>query len=265
MKYQQIQPPDYLSAYVRYFWILENDSSVDVRIMNPFADGCPGIIFQHSSEGQFYDETGNDVPDVFLYGQTIQPVTFQVNGNFKTIGVCFYPYALKAIFGMHASELTDSCVDLTLITKPIKELLLNAISPKNQFDIFSGFIKTQIVKREPQDDTVTTYALTEIVKAKGNVNLKKLQDYLKISERAFQRRFEQHVGISPKLFSRVCQFQASLNQLKNSNFTNLSDIAYDNGYADQSHFIRSFKSFAGFSPMQFQKRNHGLTDNFSVY
>jgi AraC-like DNA-binding protein len=265
MKYHQILPPDYLNQYVRYFWILENDNGFDGRIMSPFADGCPGIIFQHSSEGQFQDETENLVPEVFLYGQTIQPVTLRVHGSFKSIGVCFYPYALKAIFGLHASELTDTCIDLTLITKSIKELLLNSISPKNQFEIFSGFIKSQIVKREPQPDQATTYALNEIVKSKGNINLKNLQDYLKISERGFQRKFEQHVGISPKLFSRVCQFQASLHQLKNSNFTNLSDIAYDNGYADQSHFIRSFKSFAGFSPMQFQKRNHRLTDNFSVY
>jgi AraC-like DNA-binding protein len=91
-----------------------------------------------------------------------------------------------------------------------------------------------------------------------------LQRNLNLSERGFQRRFNQHVGISPKLFSRVCKFQAALGQLKNNNYANLSDVAFDNGYADQSHFIRSFKEFAGFSPYQFQKRDRKIAENFSV-
>jgi AraC-like DNA-binding protein len=31
-------------------------------------------------------------------------------------------------------------------------------------------------------------------------------------------------------------------------FNTLTDVAFDNGFADQSHFIRSFKEFADITP-----------------
>jgi AraC-like DNA-binding protein len=71
------------------------------------------------------------------------------------------------------------------------------------------------------------------------------------------------VGISPKLFSRICRFQATLQQLRTNGFDKLSDIAFEHNYADQSHFIRSFKEFAGVSPFQYQKQFEEIAENLS--
>jgi AraC-like DNA-binding protein len=266
MKYKQLPPPAHLKKYIRYYWVLETeDDARTSNTMAPLADGCPGIIFQHSAEGSFCDPSDKTVPEIFLYGQTITPSDLRINGKFKTLGICFYPFALKSIFGFHASELTDSCVDLTLLMSRLKEPLLNACTFIDQIEIFSTSIHQQINSKNYPVDRAVEYALAEIVKSKGTVALKNLQSELKLSERGFQRRFDQQVGISPKLFSRVCQFQASLDQLKNNRYVNLSDVAFDNGYADQSHFIRSFKEFAGFSPYQFQKHERKLAENFSIF
>jgi AraC-like DNA-binding protein len=95
----------------------------------------------------------------------------------------------------------------------------------------------------------------------GNISLKNIQKDLQLSERSFERRFKQCVGVSPKLFSRICRFQASLAQLRKNGYNKLSDIAYENEYADQSHFIRAFKEFAGFSPVQYQKKSKEVVEN----
>lgn len=265
MKYEQIQPPDHLKQWVRYFWVLENDSGNDSnQTFSPLADGCPGIIFQHSSKGRFYDPLKKHLPEIFLYGQTIQCADLYLNGQFKTIGICFYPSALRSLFQFNARELTNSCLDLSLLMHRIKEPLLNSLSVADQVEIFSSHLRALIRKKDTKVDRLTEYALTRITESNGNISLKNLQKELQLSERGLQRKFDQSVGISPKLFSRVCRFQASLVQLKNSNFNNLSDIAYDNGYSDQSHFIRTFKEFAGFSPLQFQKSKRKLAANFSI-
>ena len=263
MQYKQIAPPDHLKQWVRFFWLLETADEVS-HILNPLADGCPGILLQHASDGQFRDPIKESVPEILLYGQTIRCSPLHLIGQLKTVGVCFYPSALKSLFRINASELTGSCVDFTLLVDQLKEPLANSNSLNEKIDILSTRLWNIIKRRQPSSDTTTDWAIRRIIESKGKLQLRSLQRELQVSERGLQRKFEQHVGISPKMFSRVCQFQASLTQLRKSDFENISDIAFDNGYADQSHFIRTFKEFSGLSPLQFQKSKRTLTPNFAV-
>jgi AraC-like DNA-binding protein len=263
MHYKQIIPPDHLKQWVRFFWAFETDGEVS-HVLNPLADGCPGIIFQDASDGQFHDTAKHLMPEIFLYGQTISCSPLSLNGKFKTVGICFYPSVLKSLFRINASELTDSCVDVTLVIDQLREPLANSLSVSEKIETFSCRIWDIVKKMKPAADSATDFAIRRIVETNGNIQLRSLQKEMKLSERGLQRKFDQYVGISPKLFSRVCRFQASLTQFRKSNFHNLSDIAFDNGYADQSHFIRTFKEFAGFSPLQFKKSKRTLTPNFTV-
>ena len=63
--------------------------------------------------------------------------------------------------------------------------------------------------------------------------------------------FESNVGISPRLYKRICQFNAAFQQLNQMKFSKLSDIAYEKGYADQSHFVRTFKEFTNITPKEY--------------
>jgi AraC-like DNA-binding protein len=265
MQYRQIPPPAYLESYVRFFWTLESDG-MDVlpKTLGPLADGCPGLLFQRREKGIFYDLDNKELPELFIYGQTIKRTEILLVGNFKTIGICFFPNALKSILGINANELTDDCLDLNLLCTRLPEQLANTPLMVDQIEILSSYFFAQINKTGAEVDKITHYAFTRIMEAKGCLSLKELQTDLKLSERSFERKFNQYVGISPKLFSKVCRFQASLEQLKRNDYSKLSDIAFDNGYADQSHFIRNFKEFAGFSPYQFQKQSYELASNFPV-
>ena len=72
-----------------------------------------------------------------------------------------------------------------------------------------------------------------------------------VTERTFQRMFEKNIGISLNLYRRVCQFNSAFQQLNNRHFSRLSDLAFLNGYADQSHFVRSFKEFTHLLPTEY--------------
>ncbi len=203
---------------------------------------------------------------LFLYGQTIKPVKFSTSGPLKAIGICFQPHALKAVFGFDADELTSSCLDFGLTSGKkqgiLSEQLSEARSTDKQLKLLSEHFMNLIQNNTRATDDATNYAVARIVQARGDISLKDLQQHLQVSERNLQRRFRQTVGISPKLFSRICRFQEALNQMRKSNYNKLSDLAYDNEYADQSHFIRVFKEFTGFSPLDFKKQSHEVVDNF---
>ena len=266
MKFQQIQPPECLKHYIRYYWVLESNAMEMLpRTFAAIADGNPGIIFHQSDSGKFYQEN-KELPDIFLYGQTTKYTELISPGNFRNIGVYFYPQAIKSIFGFNAAEFTNSCIDVNLIpsihSKCLSEQLLNTPDLNDQIQVLSAYLFAQVKTNNCLQDQLTSYAIKRIFEAKGDVNLKLLQNDLRLSERSFERRFKFEVGISPKLLSRIFRFQAAMNLLRERNFDKLSDIAYEHNYADQSHFIRSFKEFAGLSPNQFQRQSNELVENF---
>ncbi|QIP15635.1 helix-turn-helix transcriptional regulator [Spirosoma aureum] len=266
MIYEQIPPPDYLKNYVRYFWRLESlPTDTEPKTFKTIVDGSPGLMLQHAGNGTLY-QFDKQLPDIFLYGQSTLPTEISSTDAFRTIGVYFYPNALKSIFGLDAHELTDSCVDLRFLTKKeaifLSDNVLPVSSTADQIDWLSAYLWRLIEQNKTQQDTIMGYALAQIAHSKGTISLKELQEKLNVTERSFERKFRQWVGLSPKLYARICRFQASLDQMRNNDYEKLSDIAFDNGYADHSHFIRTFKEFAGFSPDQFRKQSNEVAENF---
>jgi AraC-like DNA-binding protein len=267
LHYNEILPPSCLRDHVRFFWTLEDhDKNQTSRAFRTIADGCPGLIFQSSHEGTFY-QANKKLPGIFLYGQFTAHTELQTTGRLSAIGVFFKPNALKAVFGFDAGLLTDSCLDANTIAvkngTDVQEQLLNAITTTDKVNILSSWLLTLVHKNNKQFDPGVQYAIACIADSKGSIPLKQLQLTLQLSERSLERKFRATVGLTPKLFARICRFQASLQQLRNNKYNELSDIAFENDYADQSHFIRTFKEFAGFSPWEFRKQSPEVGENLS--
>jgi AraC-like DNA-binding protein len=79
-----------------------------------------------------------------------------------------------------------------------------------------------------------------------------------ISARYMQQLFVQYTGLSPKLYSQINRFQNSLQLVREGN-DSLTSIAYECGYADQSHFIKEFKTFTGSTPSGYSIENSPVT------
>lgn len=268
MKYAQIPPPAHLKAFVRGFWTLEAPSEGKApTTFRTFADGSPGLIFHEVANGSFY-QNGKELPHFFLYGQATTHANIHSTGPLTAVGIFLRPDALKAVFGLNASLLTDTCMDASMLilksnTSLIDQLQHTASLP-GKIELLAGWLHAQAQKHQHGKHDMMQYAVTAIAKSKGNIALKGLQTELQLSERSFERKFKEYIGISPKLFSRICRFQATLQQLRNNNYGKLSDIAFENDYADQSHFIRAFKEFAGVSPLQYQKASTEIIDNLAT-
>jgi len=265
LKFELINPQDQLKDYIRCFWLLEGDTSETLRAL---ADGYPGIIFHRAENGLFLNQT-KKLSTVFLYGQTVKPVEINAEGRFRMIGLYFYPHVMKSLFGFHANELTDTCMDISMYSftsgTGLEEQLLNTEPVTEQIKVISEYLISIIKKKNVQVDQSIQSAIHHMILSNGNVQVSELLKILNLSQRTFERKFEQNVGISPRLFARICRFQSSLNQLNNKKYFRLSDIAFDNSYSDQPHFIRTFKEFSGHSPSEFQKQSHQVIQNTPVF
>ncbi|WP_316839224.1 AraC family transcriptional regulator [Pedobacter gandavensis] len=66
------------------------------------------------------------------------------------------------------------------------------------------------------------------------------------------RDFPRYFGCGIGKYIRTIRVQQSLSMMARENFS-LTDIALDCGFADQSHFIRSFKALHHITPMAYRK------------
>ena len=180
--------------------------------------------------------------------------------------VSFHPHVLFPIFRFNAGAITDDCLDLGLLPPArgidLKEQLWNTVSAEKQISVLFDYMEQIIIRNRSTVDAGMAYATSQLLQHNSAPPLKELQRVLNLSERTFQRKFEQHIGVSPKLFSKISQFQAALSQLRSGRFNKLSDIAYDNGFADQSHFIRNFSKFTGLSPLELKKQTENIHSDF---
>lgn len=67
-------------------------------------------------------------------------------------------------------------------------------------------------------------------------------------------QFQKYVGLTPKTYQRIQRFNDIFVQLNNKELLGWPDIAARCGYSDQSHFIREFRHFSGFSPTEFLRQ-----------
>ncbi len=97
------------------------------------------------------------------------------------------------------------------------------------------------------------------------ISVNELSSIACLSKKQFERLFHSFVGINPKEYTRIVRFQKALAQMQHQagKEINQAQIAYASGYADQSHFIREFKKFCGYTPMSLLKVSNPYSDLFT--
>ena len=241
------KPTDKLSEYVQDILVIENYHVTLPFCLPLFANGTPTLLF-HTAQGQFKKDSGY----LTLFGQTILPDKLQIKDNFTLIAYFLKPYSLISLFGISAHELTDKPVDFNLLSKrtDLQEQLLNSDTASEMILVLDNYIFSLIPKNN-KDNPLIKYAAEKIFKSPTRHILSEIQKDICVTERTLQRMFEKNIGVSPNQFRKIHQFNRAFRQLNNRQFQSLSDIAYDNDYEDQSHYIRAFKEFTNITPKEY--------------
>ncbi len=257
MHFQTLIPDNSVSLFVKTIWVFENDDKNIQTNLPFFADGYPGLMFQQTDNGLKVKPHNKKMPALFLYGQTIKPITLDIKGCYTLIIFQLYPFVLKSLFNVIPQSINDNCyylddamgTDVNTFTNQ----LLTYKNVQQKINAITELLLSFFDKKKQTLDYKIKQAIESIIQTKGQENIRSISEKLKLNIRTFERRFLNETGLKPKQFAKIIQFQASLEQLTVEDFTKLTDIVYQNGFSDQSHFIRVFKAFTGKTPNAFKK------------
>ena len=128
----------------------------------------------------------------------------------------------------------------------LKELLINIIYTCNN-PLLIAYLKSITLTAKP--------SLPHIMETNYCFNLK-MEEFARMNHRSlskFKRDFFNHYHMTPGKWLLEKRLNHAAGLLRNSE-EHISDIAFDSGFADISHFSRRFKKHFGSSPRAFRKQ-----------
>ena len=132
----------------------------------------------------------------------------------------------------------------------IGEQILNANSSSERITFIETFLLERLVEKNTIDNIVKSTVET-IIEANGQFSVNELSEQNNINRRQLTRKFSSTIGLSPKQLSKTIRIQNTLKTLLTKDIKSLTDLAYENEYFDQAHFIKDFKEFTGLTPKEF--------------
>jgi len=246
-----------LRPYVHSIFTMQSQDNNAHTNLPFYPDGLPGIMFQQSENGCYLLPKKKKLSELFLYGQTLEPISIDVKGPFKFVVFQLFPFVSKYLLDIHPKELNDDCYDLLQIEQLAVDIHLEKLQNATNFEdcirILSEILAILIANDPLKPDDRIQNAIHLILQNNGQISVKEVRDQVFLTERTLERRFINQVGLTPKQFAKIIQFKSSLHQLKASKTPELINVGLDSGFSDQSHFIRTFKRYTGKTPSTFLK------------
>ncbi len=267
MWYREIEPGRLLAPYVRCFWALETDRAA-ASIERIVPDGRPEIAVHYRDRfDKWSPQAGvwEKQPRTLFIGQARESVLLRSGLRSGIVGIRFQYAGAGHFLRISMGETTNQILDLNDVsiglTKELEERVVLARALPERIRIVREFLEKKLLDREP--DSLVNHAVRMITDRQGQVILKNILEDLQISERQFERRFVDRIGVGPKGFARIIRFQNALRTIQSTPRINLTEAAMSFGYFDQAHFIKEFKQLSGLTPTSYISEAHQMSDHFT--
>lgn len=158
---------------------------------------------------------------------------------------------------------------------PVKDVIPRANTLKNQLEEdlscekqATSLIEQWLLQQIPSQGynyhaPKIDYACHLIQQHSGGMRIKDLCREAGVSQTYLEDHFKEMVGISPKLYSRISRFIAAHQFVLQNTSLTWGEVIYRYGFFDQSHFIREFKTFFGYTPSEIYSANSQIAQSIT--
>ncbi|MGY2574547.1 helix-turn-helix domain-containing protein [Vibrio sp. C8] len=232
------KPKGILAGYVQAIWSVsvEPDTAQTVR-KQLLSDAGTGVVFILRDEVQMDSEW--QVQGVLLL--PVSTMAHQVSLPPGTVmaGVRFHPAVGYHLFGKRLEQplRIEDDHPLASSTLPTFASLQAAHSKSARISVLYRWVQALIAESDPQD------VGHMIDRSQGGM-----------SQRQRERNFQKWLGITPKHYQRIKRVKQTLEQLRAKPDVALSDLALEQGFADQAHMTRECKQIARTTPKQYVRK-----------
>jgi AraC-like DNA-binding protein len=227
---------------VETFWVSRQEAHAE-RWQRVLPDGCADII---------YTRAESRASLLFVGVMTGFKDYLQPAGAYS-VAIRIRPAMWADVAQADADTLVDQVVDLEDLWGACAASLLHALDSTDDTEESIRLLAASVPPLK--EGSALQRAIAGIESSHGTLSLDEAAARAGLSTRQFRRRCFAAAGLSPEMLSRIARFRHAM-QLATSTNRKHAELAFECGYADQSHFIAEFRKFAGTTPQENPRRNH---------
>lgn len=250
-------PAPALRRFIQYFMFVDLDESILLGSSSNLLKVMPSTfasLILFFTEPSYKEMNGQKVQlyDFGITGYNTSPKKYLRQTALRQMIICFTPIGIQQFLNFALKEITDTHAPIDLVFGDQHERLINEVCQtddrQKQVAVFEDFFIKKLSRQNKPDKRIRPL-VNHIFQTNGSKSIKELSRPLGIGERTIQRLIHKYVGINFKMFSRLVRFRAARSLLNcHSHQLNLTEVAHQLKYFDQSHFIHDFQELSGQTP-----------------
>jgi AraC-like DNA-binding protein len=255
MHYWLLRPHASLRPWVVHYFVVRPSPGSPRGSGQPelfLPDGLSELIFTVRAN---FKRWSLDKPDrttlmqsSYAIGGRTHSVFVSSESHNEVIGVKLDPRFLRALIATPLSEFRDQAIALSDIGEAslvqLEQELASLTSIADIKSALDGFFMNRI--RRLRIESCVDRFIKDVHRSAGALQIMRWLDSTQVDPRAFERKFCDWMGMTPKKYARLVRFRTSYSKL-----TSLGGRVCEHldNYYDQSHFHRDFKYFTGVAPI----------------
>ena len=236
MRYAELPLPPALRVHVAAVWTAEVPLGGPAWFeQEAVPDGCVELIRRSAGRSIWRREQ----PALFATGLATTTAKLRLAAGSRFTGVKLWPWTWQALGGIPCAQFMDCWI---------------AVKP--------GSSLAALVEGAPEEMCARLGARLNDAKPPGigeallrQVTVAAVADHAGVSPRTLQRLFARDFGMPPRTYLRLLRLRGALAGVQAH--STLAEAAAFEGYADQAHMAREFRSLTGLSPGAAKARARG--------
>ena len=228
--------------------------STDRASIQPMCAEFGNIRVLLGGAGKIHFATGEvtDISTAFLLGPTNGAYVLDVEAGTQVFGIGIRPRGWAALLGVNASEIADHKYDFEEFSGAMGRCLVEEIRNAPDLPAMAAatdrFFSQLVTLREGCKNKYSD-PFEKWLSDPNDLDLDRLMEIMDVSRRQTDRVAKQYFGASPKFLQRKYRALRAADKIREGQTL---WVAAGDGFYDQSHFIKEFKSFIGVTPKQFE-------------
>ena len=258
-------PSNILAPHIKRYWAIENVlDKEEICVQRIIPTGLTELLLYFTPRPKVLNSNKYLSDNAALYGHQKDFYDIELTGDLSVFSIVFEPQGLMQFFKFPLHEICNQNVPLKYLSGQdgldLEEKMSEAVTFEQRVCIVEKFLMQNITV---DLEFRRISRIIELIKSSGgNININQLISEACLCRKQFERIFAERVGISPKQYQKIIRFQFVLFQKQQNVDLNMTELSYESGYFDQSHFIKDFKSLCGMTPKQYFTENDACSDFF---